>query len=1081
MGRPAWLLRVFPWVVVTVAAAFLSFGGGLLAQDEHSNFRSGATSVEVGAPAVTGSLDELSSRADLDYFSFRARRGALYTIDFDTVTVADAYVNIINSVKRGTSKSAHQTKTQDGNGKMIEWVARTSDTYFVLVEAAPNLDENNPYHLGEYSLQISEDDAMVDRYADDDDNATELAAGDAYQDAISPWTDQPFLTGSVHGGDDLDYFYFSAKRGVRYTIEIEPGTSEGVAITLLKIRSNADDEIVKTNGGVGSTVTWTSPASNKIFVRIGGTNRVRNSQGTYTLRLNSETELQDQHPEQQFEGKEISFSNAYAGAISPADDRDTFKFTSERGVKYILTATLGTAQGVEMSIWDYTGNKRVASNSGVGDMLEWVSPDKDTYYIMVSASTQVPDVIGTYTLTLTVLDTFRDRNDNTWDDATPIILGNPYQGAISPEDDLDFFSFDAERGITYLVRLDSAAGENASVNIMKHSENSDDEVLATNRGGGQQISWTAPDDEGNYYVTVAQASRASNPVGLYTITIEADAALQDRHGDTAASGTQVSIGTSYQGSISPEDDLDYFRFSAQRGITYSVRLDSAAGEDASVAIEDSEGEVLVTNRGGGQQISWTAPSDGDFYVSLAQASQASDPVRIYTITIEADAALQDRHGDTVADGTQVSIGTTYQGSISPEDDLDYFTFAGQRGSGYTITANYVTVDALSLLVNRVEESTSTAARNFGDSNTLTWVPLLSGSQYIEVSSSPRSAIPTGTYTLRVTEDSSTRDRHSDNSKDATRIGLRNEIAGAVSPADDSDFFYFSAEGGKDYRVDLTLGTAEAVRFSVEGAAGIGFTASNFGVGNTLEWTAPVSGGYLLSVSASAQVENPIGTYQMAIRPQGDPRPPDPTPTPTPTPEPAPPAVEDPDKPALVVGSRVAEQGTTAQVTVLLRRIQGVTSLAFKLAYDPSVLRVARVMPGSRLAGATFIHNADTAGQISFGLAATSDPGTDGSVAAVEFEVVGETGDMSPLTLSELEIGLSEGDAPEFPLVGGELRVETPMSGDADGDGAVTARDALIALKVIADASPGYEWLDLNGDGVVNAVDVDQILFLAQPG
>jgi hypothetical protein len=697
--------------------------------------------------------------------------------------------------------------------------------------------------------------------------------------------------------------------------------------------------------------------------------------------------------------------------------------------------------------------------------------------VTVAQASRASNPVGLYTITIEADAALQDRHGDTAASGTQVSIGTSYQGSISPKDDLDYFRFSAQRGITYSVRLDSAAGEDASVAI----EDSEGAVLVTNRGGGQQISWTAPDDEGNYYVTVAQASRASNPVGLYTITIEADAALQDRHGDTAASGTQVSIGTSYQGSISPKDDLDYFRFSAQRGITYSVRLDSAAGEDASVAIEDSEGAVLVTNRGGGQQISWTAPSDGDFYVSLAQASQASDPVRIYTITIEADAALQDRHGDTVADGTQVSIGTTYQGSISPEDDLDYFTFAGQRGSGYTITANYVTVDALSLLVNRVEGSTSTAARNFGDSNTLTWVPLLSGSQYIKVSSSPRSAIPTGTYTLRVTEDSSTRDRHSDNSKDATRIGLRNEIAGAVSPADDSDFFYFSAEGGKDYRVDLTLGTAEAVRFSVEGAAGIGFTASNFGVGNTLEWTAPVSGGYLLSVSASAQVENPIGTYQIAIRPQGDPRPPDPTPTPTPTLEPAPPAVEDPGKPALVVGSRVAEQGTTAQVPVLLRRIQGVTSLAFKLAYDPSVLRVARVMPGSRLAGATFIHNADTAGQVSFGLAATSDPGTDGSVAAVEFEVVGETGDMSPLTLSELEIGLSEGDAPEFPLVGGELRVETPMAGDADGDGAVTARDALIALKVIADASPGYEWLDLNGDGVVDAVDVDQILFLAQPG
>ena len=172
----------------------------------------------------------------------------------------------------------------------------------MLVEAAPNPDENNPYHLGEYSLQISEDDAMVDRYADDDDNATELAAGDAYQGAISPWTNQPTLTGSVHGGDDLDYFSFSASRGVRYTIEIEPGTSEGVAITLLKTRINADDEIVETNSGVGNTVTWTSPTGDDIFVKIGGTNRVRNPQGTYTLRLNSETELQDWHPEQPVRG-----------------------------------------------------------------------------------------------------------------------------------------------------------------------------------------------------------------------------------------------------------------------------------------------------------------------------------------------------------------------------------------------------------------------------------------------------------------------------------------------------------------------------------------------------------------------------------------------------------------------------------------------------------------------------------------------------------------------------------------------------------------------------------------------------------
>ena len=99
MGRPAWLLRVFPLVVATVAAAFLFFGGGLLAQDDHSNFYTGATSVEVGAPAVTGSIEEANGNADRDYFKFRARRGALYTIEFERVTIVDADVDIFNSVK----------------------------------------------------------------------------------------------------------------------------------------------------------------------------------------------------------------------------------------------------------------------------------------------------------------------------------------------------------------------------------------------------------------------------------------------------------------------------------------------------------------------------------------------------------------------------------------------------------------------------------------------------------------------------------------------------------------------------------------------------------------------------------------------------------------------------------------------------------------------------------------------------------------------------------------------------------------------------------------------------------------------
>ncbi len=957
MCRPTWLLRLFPWALAIAAlSSFLLSSNDLFAQDDHGNYNTVATPLIIGAPAVSGSIDQLNGQADNDWFSFQAQRGTLYTVELERLDLVNVHVEVMNSGSRGYGRSPGQETEQHDRKNTISWIARTSETYFVRVAGQP-IPDGNGHYLGSYTLRIFADTTMTDLHQDVPETATPLDAGNVYRGAVSPWTDQFHLTGSVHGSDDADYFVLQARRGIRYSVEVEPGTLDGVSITLIK----ADEEIIVTNGGEGDSVTWTSPASIRVYVRISGTNRVRNPQGTYSLRLETETDLQDRYAETRFSATEISFGNAHPGAISPADDQDWFEFSAERGVRYILNATLGTAQAVELAIWDQDStSKRLASNAGVGDALEFVAPSTGRYFIAASGSTQVPDVIGTYSLVLTSVDTLRDR-----------------------------------------------------------------------------------------------------------------------HGDSASRATAVVLRTPNQGAISPEDDLDFFSFLARRGVTYAVRLEAVSGEDASISIEDPDGEILVTNGGVGQEVSWTATTNGRQFITVAQAVRADNPIGTYTMTVRGDDDLQDRHGEDYSSGTRISFGTTYQGAISPEDDRDFFTFAAERGAEYFVEVKYGTVDALGLLVNTQGGSPSTAIRNFGDTNTLTWIPWVNGAYFIEVSSSPRSTTTTGTYTLQVTRDVSTHDRHSDSSSGATRIGLRNAIAGAVSPADDRDYFYFSARGGETYRVDVTLGTAEAVRFSVEGA-GVEFATSNFGVGNSLEWTAPVSGGYILSVSASGQVDDPIGTYQVTINPEGEPRLDQPGSEPPLTPESPPSVEEDPALPALVVDSWAGQPGSTVQVPVLLRRIEGVTTLEFRLGYNPAVLRVARVLQGSRFARGTFVDNSDTPGQISVGVAASGDTGLDGSVAVVEFGVIGQIGETSPLVLSGLEISLGSAGAPEFPLVSGEFRVESPIPGDGDGDGSITVRDALIALKASAAGSQDTPWLDLDGDGQVTDADVDLILVQAQP-
>ncbi len=935
-------------LVLTVAVVFAG-GTPTLAEDDHGDYRFSSTNLDVGTGAVSGSIDSSNVLFDVDYFSFQARRGVIYSIVMDVITVDAASVNVVNSLARGSGYSPGQAISQSGNQTTIEWVARTTDIYYVEV-AGDIKHEDGSYLLGSYTLGIFEDTSLRDRHSETRSGATPILVDNVYQGAISPWTNQPSLTGTVEGGDDADYFSFEGARGVRYTIEVDLGTSEGVEIAIAK----PFDGIEMSNDSVLPTLSWIAPSTAIYYVAISGTDRVRDASGTYALKMSSETALQDQHSESPDGATVLSFGNAHQGSISPATDSDYFSFPAERGVRYTMTVDLGTVTGVELAALD-TDEQVLATNAGVGTTLEWSAPTTGTYLAVVSASTQFPDAIGTY-----------------------------------------------------------------SLNLMS------------------------------------------------------DPSLRDRHGESADTATSVSLGNAHQGAISPSTDLDYFSFPAERGVIYSFAIELGAADGAIISIEDSTGETVATTGGVGTGLGWTAPTTGDYYAVLSHSPQASDGIGTYAFTVDANTSLKDRHPDTHSFSTPISFGTVYQGAISPETDRDFFSFPAERGVEYTFDLTYVTAEAVTLSVNALNAGAESATRNFGETNVLHWIAPIDQTFYVDISASPKIDDPTGTYSLKVTPEMSLRDRHSDNAVTSTRIEFGNAIAGAISPADDYDHFFFQAEAGVNYTVDVRPGTVEAVRLLVENTAA-DFSVSNFGLENSLDWTAPLTGSYILSVSASGRVGNPIGTYQISITPEGDARPPAPS---TPAPKPV---TVDPDAPALIVESRRAAPGSTVKVPVMLNKSQAISSLGFDLSYNSDVLRVVQVLKGSRFSETTFSHNSDVPGVIRFGFAIFTAPVEGGSAAVVEFEVIGTEGNISPLTLSDTLISHTSADPLDVQLVGGDLTVGTRTPGDGDGSGQITALDALIALQEASLTSGQDLSLDVDGDGKVTQTDARLILIMARPG
>ena len=185
---------------------------------------------------------------------------------------------------------------------------------------------------------------------------------------------------------------------------------------------------------------------------------------------------------------------------------------------------------------------------------------------------------------------------------------------------------------------------------------------------------------------------------------------------------------------------------------------------------------------------------------------------------------------------------------------------------------------------------------------------------------------------------------------------------------------------------------------------------------------------------------------------------------------------------LMVASRVALPGGRVLLTpIRLENPDEVYTLEFNLNYDPSVLEVVEVQPGSRLSVPASSYDTNTPGVVRFDVTVSDQLEGDGSAAVVDFKVVGAVGASSALTITKTVAMDSSGNARSIEVTEGTSTVETPAAGDGNGDGKITALDALIALRMSAGIAGVDLLMDVTGDGRVTPKDARQLLSMAKRG
>jgi hypothetical protein len=169
---------------------------------------------------------------------------------------------------------------------------------------------------------------------------------------------------------------------------------------------------------------------------------------------------------------------------------------------------------------------------------------------------------------------------------------------------------------------------------------------------------------------------------------------------------------------------------------------------------------------------------------------------------------------------------------------------------------------------------------------------------------------------------------------------------------------------------------------------------------------------------------------------------------------------------------------TVQIPIDIVNASLVGNMDIKVSYDPSVLQGINVTKGSLTAGSLFDSNI-VDGTISIAFVDSAGISGDGSLAVMQFKVVGKSGDSSELIATVSANKVQAGEAMTIKVKNGLFTVEDAdkMKGDCNGDGDVDADDALMALQMSVGKIEVNLVADMNDDGQVTSLDAAEIMKL----
>ena len=271
------------------------------------------------------------------------------------------------------------------------------------------------------------------------------------------------------------------------------------------------------------------------------------------------------------------------------------------------------------------------------------------------------------------------------------------------------------------------------------------------------------------------------------------AGLPDDHGNSEGDATAIRVGADVRGTLDYDDDIDFFRFQAERGQSYQIDVALGTLDDSIVELYDVDWSFLDSSDDYGEtyasRLYWEAPSSGERYVAVYGYGTGT-----YTLTVSLSDLIDD-HGNSERDATAIRVGADVRGELEYDGDFDFFRFQAEAGGSYQIDVALGTLDDSIVELYDADGSFLDSSDDYEGTyaSRLSWRATSSGEKYVFVG-----GYGTGTYTLTV----SLIDDHGNDYESATRIAIGEAVAVELENVDDMDVLVFRARPGTEFLLTL---------------------------------------------------------------------------------------------------------------------------------------------------------------------------------------------------------------------------------------------------------------------------------------